>query len=265
MHGAGLHRRSLSRNGDDRAGSISRRWPAAYLRRALHRRLLPRWSPIRSPGTCRAPAAAEALLLYACVASPLMIGVLIRNFGWMIMVNVDGPLNRALLSLGRHRPAVAASVHAGPASRWRWSMSSRRSWCCRSTTRCATSIRPSLEASRSLGASRFATFWKVILPLELPGDPARFDPGLRAGDGGLRHAGAAGRPDGDDDADAGRADPGRHVRLAARRGAGRRSMATAALIVVVVFSLATHRLDGTGAAHDRRAGDRGRRGSQARR
>ena len=42
----------------------------------------------------------KALFLYACVASPLMIGVLIRNFGWMIIVNVDGPLNRALLMLG---------------------------------------------------------------------------------------------------------------------------------------------------------------------
>jgi putative spermidine/putrescine transport system permease protein len=110
----------------------------------------------------------KALLLYACVASPLMIGVLIRNFGWMIIVNVDGPLNRALLSLGLiDRPlrllftqglVALALVHVFTP------------FMVLPINNALRNINPAvLEASRSLGASRFATFWRVILPLSFPG------------------------------------------------------------------------------------------------
>lgn len=43
---------------------------------------------------------AKALLLYACIASPLMTGVLVRNFGWMIVAAINGPLNATLMGLG---------------------------------------------------------------------------------------------------------------------------------------------------------------------
>jgi len=110
----------------------------------------------------------KALLLYACVASPLMIGVLIRNFGWMVMINVDGPLNRALLSLGViDRPlrllftqglVVLALVHVFTP------------FMVLPINNALRNINPAvLEASRSLGAGRLATFWKVILPLSFPG------------------------------------------------------------------------------------------------
>lgn len=110
----------------------------------------------------------KALLLYACVASPLMIGVLIRNFGWMVVINVDGPLNRALLSLGViDRPlrllftqglVVLALVHVFTP------------FMVLPINNALRNINPAvLEASRSLGAGRFATFWKVILPLSFPG------------------------------------------------------------------------------------------------
>jgi putative spermidine/putrescine transport system permease protein len=110
----------------------------------------------------------KALLLYACVASPLMIGVLIRNFGWMIVVNVDGPLNRALLSVGIiDRPmrllftqglVALALVHVFTP------------FMVLPINNALRNINPAiLEASRSLGAGRIATFWKVILPLSFPG------------------------------------------------------------------------------------------------
>lgn len=115
----------------------------------------------------------KALLLYACVASPLMIGVLIRNFGWMIVVNVDGPLNRALLSVGViDRPmrllftqglVALALVHVFTP------------FMVLPINNALRNINPAiLEASRSLGAGRIATFWKVILPLSFPG----MQPGL---------------------------------------------------------------------------------------
>lgn len=110
----------------------------------------------------------KALLLYACVASPLMIGVLIRNFGWMIVVNVDGPLNRSLLALGIiDRPmrllftqglVVMALVHVFTP------------FMVLPINNALRNINPAiLEASESLGAGRIATFWKVILPLSFPG------------------------------------------------------------------------------------------------
>ena len=110
----------------------------------------------------------KALLLYACVASPLMIGVLIRNFGWMIVVNVDGPLNRSLLMLGIiDRPmrllftqglVVMALVHVFTP------------FMVLPINNALRNINPAiLEASESLGAGRIATFWKVIFPLSFPG------------------------------------------------------------------------------------------------
>jgi putative spermidine/putrescine transport system permease protein len=110
----------------------------------------------------------KALLLYACVASPLMIGVLIRNFGWMIVISVDGPLNRALLTLGIiDRPlrllftqglVAMALVHVFTP------------FMVLPINNALRNIDPMvLEASESLGASRFATFWRVIFPLSFPG------------------------------------------------------------------------------------------------
>ncbi len=110
----------------------------------------------------------KAMLLYACVASPLMIGVLIRNFGWMIVVNVDGPLNRALLAMGViDKPlrllftqglVALALVHVFTP------------FMVLPINNALRNINPAvLEASESLGASRFATFWKVIFPLSFPG------------------------------------------------------------------------------------------------
>lgn len=182
----------------------------------------------------------KALLLYACVASPLMIGVLIRNFGWMIVFSVDGPLNRALLSLGLiDRPmrllftqglVAMALVHVFTP------------FMVLPINNALRNIDPAiLEASKSLGASRFATFWKVIFPLSFPGvQPGVILVFVLATAAYVTPALLGGRmvslmPTLVVQALVGSFDWPLGAALAV-------AMATATLIVVVIFSLATHRL-----------------------
>jgi ABC-type spermidine/putrescine transport system permease subunit I len=110
----------------------------------------------------------KALLLYACIASPLMTGVLVRNFGWMIVTAIDGPLNASLIGLGLiSRPlrllftqglVVMALVHVFVP------------FMVLPINNALRNINPALsEASLSLGAGRVSTFLRIILPLSFPG------------------------------------------------------------------------------------------------
>lgn len=110
----------------------------------------------------------KALLLYACIASPLMTGVLVRNFGWMILVALNGPLNETLLSLGiigkplrlmfTQGIVIVALVHVFVP------------FMVLPINNALRNLSPALlEASASMGASRSATFWRVIFPLSFPG------------------------------------------------------------------------------------------------
>jgi putative spermidine/putrescine transport system permease protein len=110
----------------------------------------------------------KALLLYACIASPLMTGVLVRNFGWMIIIAINGPLNNLLLAAGIvEQPlrllftqglVIMALVHVFVP------------FMVLPINNALRNINPALsEASLSLGAGRLATFWRVILPLSFPG------------------------------------------------------------------------------------------------
>lgn len=110
----------------------------------------------------------KALLLYAFIASPLMTGVLVRNFGWMILVALNGPLNQALMGLGIvERPlrmmftqgiVTVALVHVFVP------------FMVLPINNALRNISPALlEASASMGASRRATFWRVVFPLSFPG------------------------------------------------------------------------------------------------
>jgi ABC-type spermidine/putrescine transport system permease subunit I len=108
------------------------------------------------------------VVFFACIVSPLLIGVLVRNFGWMLIIAVDGPMNRWLIAAGLiERPlrllftqglVVLALVHVFVPFM---------------VLPIATALRnipPGLrEASVSLGASRFETFRRVTLPLAFPG------------------------------------------------------------------------------------------------
>jgi len=108
------------------------------------------------------------VLFYICVVSPLLIGVLVRNFGWMIVLSFSGPLNQMLLGLGLiQQPlrllfnlpvVVLALVHVF------------LPFMVLPITNALRNIDPALEeASNSLGATPWETFCRVTLPLSLPG------------------------------------------------------------------------------------------------
>ncbi|MBX9594958.1 MAG: ABC transporter permease [Roseomonas sp.] len=108
------------------------------------------------------------VVFYACIVSPLLIGVLVRNFGWMVLVAVDGPFNRWLLAAGLiERPirvlftqglVVMALVHVFTP------------FMVLPIATALRNVRPELrDASASLGAGGWETFRRVTLPLSFPG------------------------------------------------------------------------------------------------
>ena len=107
-------------------------------------------------------------LLYIFVLSPLLVGLVVRTFAWMIILSNNGVANKTLMTLG---------VIGFPLQLMNNSLG---------VTIALThvflpfiilpllgnlqAISPDLAmASRSLGASRMRTFLKVTLPLSLPG------------------------------------------------------------------------------------------------
>ncbi len=108
------------------------------------------------------------VLFYAFIVSPLLVGVLVRNFGWLIILSAGGPLNRLLLAAGLiARPLqllfapgtiVLALVHV---------------FIPFMVLPIAGALRaapPELaEAAASLGAGSVRRFWRITLPLSFPG------------------------------------------------------------------------------------------------
>lgn len=113
----------------------------------------------------RAPRRAKGVLMILII-SPLLVGVLIRTYGWMIILADTGLVNQLLEALQLHDAhlmyddagVLIGLVHvyvpfmvlslAGPLQ----------------------AIDPDLEqAARSLGASAWRAFWRVTWPLSLPG------------------------------------------------------------------------------------------------
>jgi putative spermidine/putrescine transport system permease protein len=107
-------------------------------------------------------------VLYVLVLSPLLVGVVVRSFGWLILLSGNGVVNRVLLDLGlvqtglqlmNNRLGVTiALVHVF------------LPFMILPLVGVIQSIDPSLEsAARSLGASRLKVFWRLVLPLSWPG------------------------------------------------------------------------------------------------
>jgi putative spermidine/putrescine transport system permease protein len=105
-------------------------------------------------------------LLYALVLSPLLTGVVIRCFGWIVLLASQGVVNDALRTLGLgpvqflYRPlgVIVALVHVF------------LPFMILPIMNAIEAIDPRLEeAARTLGASQATVFCRVILPLSMPG------------------------------------------------------------------------------------------------
>jgi putative spermidine/putrescine transport system permease protein len=107
-------------------------------------------------------------LLYGIALSPLLVGIVVRSYGWTILLGNNGVINRGLRDLGlTHTPLplmynsfgiVVALVHVFLPFMILPILSSLQL------------VDPALEnAARSLGASRITVFRRIVLPLALPG------------------------------------------------------------------------------------------------
>lgn len=105
-------------------------------------------------------------LLYACVLSPLLTGVVIRCFGWIVLLASNGLVNAGfkLIGLGPFQlmynsaGVIIALVHVFLPFMILPIMNSIQG------------IDPRLEeAARTLGAPRHAVFRRVVLPMSMPG------------------------------------------------------------------------------------------------
>jgi putative spermidine/putrescine transport system permease protein len=113
----------------------------------------------------RAPRRWKGLLMIL-VISPLLVGVLIRTYGWMILLQDTGLINQLLQAVGMTRlplmynqtGALIGLVHVFIP------------FMVLSLTGSIQGIDPELEMeARSLGAGAWRTFWRVTFPLSLPG------------------------------------------------------------------------------------------------
>jgi len=104
--------------------------------------------------------------LYAAVLSPLLTGVVIRCFGWIVLLATQGLVNDALRAVGvgpipfLYRPTgvIIALVHVF------------LPFMILPIMNAVEAIDPRLEeAARTLGASQVTVFRRVILPLSMPG------------------------------------------------------------------------------------------------
>ena len=106
--------------------------------------------------------------LYAGILSPLLVGVVIRCYGWMVILADNGLINDILIKIGiiktnAHLMYNYFGVGVGLVHVFLPFM-------ILPILGNIQSIDPALEAAaRSLGASKMKTFFRVVLPLSLPG------------------------------------------------------------------------------------------------
>lgn len=113
----------------------------------------------RAPRRSRGP-------LMVLVISPLLVGVLIRTYGWMILLQDTGLINQFLRSLGARGVPLMYNdlgVLIGLTHVFVPFM-------VLSVAGTIQGVDPELElAARSLGAGAWRAFWRVTWPLSLPG------------------------------------------------------------------------------------------------
>ena len=107
-------------------------------------------------------------LYYGIVLAPLLIGIVIRSYGWTILLGNNGVINRALIGAGlvdgplplmyNGLGIIIALTHV------------LLPFMILPISSALQGVDPSLEAAaRSLGASRALTFRRIVLPHALPG------------------------------------------------------------------------------------------------
>jgi putative spermidine/putrescine transport system permease protein len=107
-------------------------------------------------------------LLYVGVLSPLLVGVVIRCYGWIILLANNGLINNAVKRLGLFKhglPLMYNSFGVGVGL-----VHVFLPFMILPILSAIQSIDPALEdAARSLGASRARTMARIVIPLSLPG------------------------------------------------------------------------------------------------
>jgi putative spermidine/putrescine transport system permease protein len=107
-------------------------------------------------------------ILYAIVVSPLLISVIVRSYGWVVLLANNGVVNGSLVGLGlADRPlrmlgtfgsVIVATVHV------------LLPFMMLPIASALQDRDPTLErAAQNLGATPLQTFWRVTLPLSMPG------------------------------------------------------------------------------------------------
>ena len=106
--------------------------------------------------------------LLVLLLSPLLVGVVIRSFGWMVLLADNGVVNALLRASGLAPDGVKLmynefGVLVGTVHIYLPFM-------VLSISGAIQNIAPDLElAARSLGASSARAFWRIVFPLSLPG------------------------------------------------------------------------------------------------
>ena len=112
------------------------------------------------------PLVSRVLLI--AVISPLLVGIVIRSYGWMVLLNRQGLVNQALQALG-----IIASPLRLTGNDVGVIISLLHVFYPFMVLPLASVLqkieRPLEEAAMVLGANRFQVFYRVILPLSIPG------------------------------------------------------------------------------------------------
>ena len=105
-------------------------------------------------------------LLLMLLISPLLVGVVVRSYGWMIILGTVGLINQLLKGIG----LPSAQLMDNPMAVIIGLVHVLLPFMSLSIAGALQNIPPEVErAARSLGASPSSVFWRVTWPLSLPG------------------------------------------------------------------------------------------------
>ncbi|MBO7844711.1 ABC transporter permease [Burkholderia pseudomallei] len=107
-------------------------------------------------------------LLFSILLLSMWTNLLARTFAWMVLLQATGPINRTLTALGLiHEPLALVNNLIGVTIGMTYIMLPFLVMPLHATLR---SIDPStLRAAAVCGASRWQAFWRVLVPLAMPG------------------------------------------------------------------------------------------------